>query len=202
MYNISTVIFDLGRVLVRISTDGEKFGGLMRAMGIEPSEAFDRFWYASEVRMHMTGEMDPVEFFHAARDRFGLKYTYEDFIDAWCDLFQPMPGMEALFHRVAERYRVGILSDTDPLHWVYIRNMMPWLSAVEKPTLSYNVGYLKPHPKMYEAAAENSEAKKECCLFIDDLIANVDGARYSGMPALLFHDAERLARDLTGLRLI
>lgn len=202
MRNINTVIFDLGRVVVRIDPEREKFARLMNAIGIEPREAFERFWYANEVRQHMTGEMSPRDFYQAVADRFVLKYTYEEFVEAWCDLFSPMPGMQELFEEVAKNYRVGILSDTDPLHWLRIREMLPWLDRAEKPTLSFEVGLLKPHPNMFATAAKDCLSEKHQCLFIDDLIANVDGSRYCGMPAVMFSDVGKLRRDLSGLRIL
>jgi hypothetical protein len=62
MYNINTVIFDLGRVLVGIGYKGKKFGRLMELAGIPPEDALDTFWVLSEVRQHMTGEITPEEF--------------------------------------------------------------------------------------------------------------------------------------------
>lgn len=202
MHNITTIVFDLGRVLVRIDTSGERFGRLMRAMNIPPEQAFDKYWHAREVQQLMTGELSAADFHRIACERFDLDIAFDDFAACWSDLFHPMPGMRELFLRLSERYRVGILSDTDPLHWAAIRDMMPWLDAVGTPTLSYEVGFLKPHPNMFSAAAANAGCEKEQCLFIDDLIDNVDGARYFGMPALLFHDARRLEKDLTGVGLL
>jgi haloacid dehalogenase superfamily, subfamily IA, variant 3 with third motif having DD or ED len=200
--NITTVIFDLGRVLVRLNTDGERFGELMRSVGVEPGQAFRQFWLQGDVHRHMTGELSPQAFYDAARENFGLSTSYESFVEGWCDLFAPMPGMEELFGEVAGRYRVGILSDTDPLHWRAIRAMLPWLAAVERPTLSYEVGYLKPHPEMFAAAARNCGSAKEECLFIDDLTGNVDGARYFGMQALVFNGLEKLRRDLRQVKVL
>ena len=202
MLNINTVIFDLGRVLVSIDTKGEKFGRLMQSVGIPAEDAFEKFWYLSEVRQHMTGEIDSREFYQLAVDRFNLSFSYDDFAEGWCDLFHPIPAMKDLFHEIAARYRVGLLSDTDPLHWEKLCRLMPWLLEIENPTLSFNVGYLKPHPKMFAAAAANCGRAKEECLFIDDRLENVDGARYCGMPALHFTSVEKLRRDLTGLQLL
>jgi FMN phosphatase YigB (HAD superfamily) len=110
--------------------------------------------------------------------------------------------MEELFREVAERYRVGILSDCDPLHWGRVRSMLPWLEAVGKPTLSFEVGYLKPHPEMYAAAAGDCGSLKQECLFIDDMAGNVDGARFCGMQALHFTGADKLRHDLRRLRVL
>ena len=202
MHNIKAIVFDLGRVLVDVGTKGEKFGALMRSFGINPEEAFDKFWFTGEVRQHMTGELDSRGFYDATMVRFNTSWSYEEFSEAWCDLFQPRPEMEALFSEIAARYRVGLLSDTDPLHWAALRSQLAWLDRIEHPTLSFDVGYLKPHPKMFAAAAANCGVGKEECLFIDDLLENVDGARYSGMPALLFSSPAKLRKDLLGLRVL
>jgi putative hydrolase of the HAD superfamily len=200
--NVKTVVFDLGRVLVGIDYKGEKFISLMRSAGITAGEAFDKFWFLSEVRQHMTGEITPREFHRRATARFGVDIPYEEFVEGWCDLFHPVPEMKALFDEIAGRYDVGLLSDTDPLHWEKILEMYPWLRKIEKPTLSFNVGCLKPHPDIYAAAAADCGRAKEECLFIDDKIENVDGARYCGMPALHFTSVEKLRRDLAGLNVL
>lgn len=199
MHEITTVIFDVGRVLVKIDGSGEKFGALMQKVGVSPEEAFERFWYVDEIHQFMTGQIDAEDFYILITERFHIDYTFAEFAEAWCDLFQPMPGMEDIFRRMAGQFQVGLLSDTDPLHWRKIRELLPWLDRVKKPTLSHEVGYLKPHPVMFSTAAANCGASVGQCLFIDDVVGNVDGARYSGMPAVLFSDPAKLKKNLIEL---
>ena len=196
------VIFDLGRVLVNIDVRGQKFSALMEAMGIPPSQAFALYWREPEVEWHMTGQISSRQFHQAAIDRYNLDIDYDSFVEAWCDLFSPMPGMREIFERVADQHPVGILSDTDPLHWAKAKEILPWLRRVERPTLSFDVGHMKPHPSMYLKAAENCGKKPEDCLYIDDVQANVDGAREVGMAAMQFQGSERLARYLGKLGVI
>lgn len=199
---VDTIIFDLGRVLIGIGPLGEKFTRLMLAMGIPPEQAFHKFWYAPEVRNHMTGELDSREFYRLTDERFRHGFSFDEFVDAWTDIFQPIPEMEKLFGEMAKHHRIGILSDTDPLHWAHIKRIMPWLDIVERPTLSFEVGRLKPHPDMFATAAKNSGRDMDKCLFIDDLTENVDGARYCGMPALRFTGVDKLRKNLAELRLL
>ncbi len=201
MENIKTVIFDLGRVLVSVDTSGEKFANLLLSAGITVEEA-PKFWRLDEVRQHMTGEITSREFHKRATERFGLVIDYGEFAEGWCDLFRPVPAMKELFEEVSSRYAVGLLSDTDPLHWEKICGLFPWIAAIDSPTLSFEVGCLKPHPKMFEKAAANCGRPRGECLFIDDLIENVDGARCFGMPALQFSTPEKLRRDLAGLGIL
>ncbi len=200
MNKITTIIFDLGRVLVNVQ-GGEKFARLMQAMGIEPENAFNTFWYEAELRQFMTGELDAPSFYQMAKDRFSLPHSFEEFADGWCDLFSPYPGMEEIFNQMAEKYTVGILSDTDPLHWQRISAQYPWLERANT-TFSFEVGYLKPHPAMFDAAAKKCGKQVAECLFIDDKQDNVDGARYRGMPALPFQGPEKLIKALNGLGLL
>ena len=191
------VIFDLGRVLINLDVRGSKFSSLMEAMNVPPNQAFSVYWREPEVEWHMTGQISSRQFHQAAIDRFNLDISYEDFVDAWCDLFSPSLGMKEIFERVAKKHTIGLLSDTDPLHWAKAKELLPWLRQVEKPTLSFEIGYMKPHPAAYLKAAENCGRQAEDCLFIDDSQVNVDGAREVGMAAVLFQGPERLARDLT-----
>ena len=202
MNTIHAVIFDLGRVLVNVVPTGEKFGRLMRALGVPPDQAFNRFWRTREVEQHMTGGIDSREFYRLARERFGFADGYDEFVDGWCDIFAPMPGMAELFDEVAKRHPIGLLSDTDPLHWGWLRDMLPWLKRVERPTLSYEVGSLKPDPAMYAAAADNVGYGAGECLFIDDLPGNVEGAERCGMRAVRFAGAEKVRKDLEALGLL
>ena len=107
------VIFDLGRVLLDIHVDGPKFVALMESMGISPQEAVSTYWQEPEGEWPMPGTSNSFQFYPAAVDRLNLKIDYEDFVEAWCDMFSPMPAMKAIFDRVEEKHVVGLLSDTD-----------------------------------------------------------------------------------------
>ncbi len=202
MREITTIIFDIGRTLVALHSRGEKFGRLMRAIGVEPSQAMQQFWNAPEVLDHSTGKLDSPAFYRVVRDRFGLEHDFESFKDAWCDIFEPMPGMDELFITLSSRYKIGLLSDTDPMHWERLQTLMPCLATVKKPTFSYRVGQLKPHPTMFTTAAADCASDPAECLFIDDLAANVDGARACGMAAVQFTSPDALRRDLIAMRLL
>ncbi len=114
-----------------------------------------------------------------------------------------MAGMPELVAELAERYSLGILSDTDPLHWQYCLEQFPLLHLFAKPTLSFQTGLLKPDPQCYSLAAHNTAGTPvESCLFIDDREENVIGARKAGMKALQFTDLASLRRDLNNLHIL
>lgn len=67
---------------------------------------------------------------------------------------------------------------------------------------SSRVRSVKPEPAIYLAAAEAAGAAPGDCLFVDDRPENVLGALAVGMPAVVFHGAERLAATLRRVGLL
>ena len=79
---------------------------------------------------------------------------------------------------------------------------LPWIKDANNPVLSYRIGYLKPEPKIYLAAAESVETTPQQCLFIDDREINVDGAQSLGMQSIQFTGIEKLRQDLAALGIL
>lgn len=187
MGTIRAVIFDLGRVLVNI--DPAK--GLIRHLvAIDPHHTLDEIMTTLTrhdlFRKYSSGELTPQEFYHEACRALGLELPYEEFAALWCSIFFPMDGIAELFAEVAAVLPVGLLSDTDPLHWNFLRENYPFLQRIERPTLSFETGFLKPDPRAYRAAVFAAGVSAPSCLFIDDLAQNVDGARREGLQAVQF----------------
>lgn len=64
--------------------------------------------------------------------------------------------------------------------------------------LSGDVGMRKPDPRMYELAAQRLGLPAARCAFVDDLEANVEGARQVGMFVVLHEDVDETVDQLTG----
>ena len=55
---------------------------------------------------------------------------------------------------------------------------------------------LKPEPRIYSLLLERWGLLAKECLFIDDVSANVEGARRMGMEAILYESHEQLLKEL------
>jgi HAD superfamily hydrolase (TIGR01509 family) len=183
------VIFDLGNTLVSVNFDRVMLnltgrpGKGVRHEDLDTQGIMTQWW---------TGRLTPAEFHREINARTGQNLTYEEFVASWCDIFGTIPGMEELLREVAAVTKVGILSDTDPLHWAFELIQHPWLKLVPKPTLSHEIHHTKPNPEAYLAAAANIGLPPEKCLFVDDIERNVIGARAVGMQAVQFTGVEAL----------
>jgi len=132
----------------------------------------------------------------------GLNLEFDEFARLWCDIFYPQPGMAELLTEVAAVRPVGLLSDTDPLHWEYLRREYAWLALIPRPTLSYEIRAVKPAAETYLAAAANVGVEPESCFFVDDLPQNVAGAEAAGLTAWRFTDAVALREQLVNRELL
>ena len=196
MGNISAVIFDLGRVLVDWDITESIWDLIREEVGPTGDhgprrQAFERLY--AELA---TGRLTPQGFYRKLKEQVNVQVGYDQFVKSWCEIFFPMQGMEALFAEVEKSVAVGLLSDTDPIHWDYLLPLYPFLKRIKNPTLSYEIGWMKPAPESYLAAARDVGFSPEACFFTDDKQENVEGAIKVGMEALQFGGAEALRTQL------
>jgi HAD superfamily hydrolase (TIGR01509 family) len=183
-------------VLVDWDASRGSWTGGLAALGPEGGGHPKRREWGRVYQGFATGQLTPGEFYQESCRILDLTLSPEEFSRGWCDIFFPMEGMEQLFREVKARHPVGLLSDTDPLHWDYLLANFPWLKLVERPTLSFRIGHTKPAPECYQEAVRSLGFEPAACLFVDDLEKNVAGARRVGMEAVRFSGVENLRREL------
>jgi HAD superfamily hydrolase (TIGR01509 family) len=64
--------------------------------------------------------------------------------------------------------------------------------------ISFQHQLLKPEPQIYRELLEGYGLHGEECLFIDDVPANVEGARRMGIKAILYQSPNQLHNELLG----
>ncbi len=191
------IIFDLGRVIVNIHIERGIFGQLTsRHNGEQVEQLLLRLMSEELIWLECCGKIQPEEFHRQLCDKYQLDFDYHQFVELWVNIFTPIEGIPQLIDELRSHYPLGLLSDTDILHWEHILQLCPFLTRFENPTLSYQVGVTKPDPLIYQRAAENVGFPLEQCLFIDDMPRNVEGARACGMQAIQFTGLEALKAEL------
>jgi putative hydrolase of the HAD superfamily len=131
----------------------------------------------------------------------GLEITHLEFAQAWADIFwlnEPLAGVIADLK--ARGYPLILGSNTNDLHAAQFRRQFAaTLEHFDRLILSYEIGHIKPSPAFYQACARAAGVPAAECVFIDDLSENVDGARATGMNAVLYRDVPSLLDALRGL---
>jgi HAD superfamily hydrolase (TIGR01509 family) len=65
--------------------------------------------------------------------------------------------------------------------------------------ISAEVGLVKPDERIYRLALEEMHARAEESVFLDDVLANIEGARAVGMQGIHFTHPERSLDELKRL---
>jgi HAD superfamily hydrolase (TIGR01509 family) len=112
--------------------------------------------------------------------------------DLWAEyLGTPNDELIAYVRGLRQRCRLGILSNS----FVGAREREAALyhfdDLVEQIVYSHEIGIGKPDLRAFEAACARLDVDPENCLFVDDVVANVEAARAAGMQGFLFEDNAR-----------
>ncbi|HWG37189.1 MAG TPA: HAD-IA family hydrolase [Terriglobales bacterium] len=174
MAPIQTIIFDLGNTLIPFSL------ALLRARwgdgAAEAAELCNRL---------ESGRMPSAMF----RSRMCALTGLEDAgFDAWWNsIFEERWLIAPERIRAAkEQYRVGLLSNTNALHFDFLRRTRPLLDELDFHVLSHEVGASKPEAAMYAAAEAAAQCRPEAILYLDDVPEFVRAAHARGWQAIEF----------------
>ena len=118
-----------------------------------------------------------------------IAWAVDVYSGAFVDLIAAPPAVGPLLQRLAERYRLAVLSNW-PLavtidRFVEAAGWSQWLAGV---IVSQRVGTIKPHPEIFRVAAAVLEVAPASILHVgDDWAADVVGAKASGWRAAYLH---------------
>jgi FMN phosphatase YigB (HAD superfamily) len=195
------VIFDLGRVLVNF--DFQR--GYRALEGLCPYSAAEipvRIQSSGLVKRFETGLIGPRDFYAQFSERLGLTIDYSRFCEIWTSIFTEALLPESLLESLAARYRLVLLSNTNPIHFEMIHAAYPHLRHFHRLILSHEVKAMKPQPEIYRAAIEAAQCRPEECFFTDDILEYVEGARLMGIDAVQFESREQIERELSARGII
>jgi FMN phosphatase YigB (HAD superfamily) len=196
MESIQAVIFDLGRVLVDVNVRRLQAFFLEQTGVGDTQQALTHIMANPMMAQFNTGQIEPRAFYQGLCAEYGLTLSFEEFAFRWCDIFSSMNGIEDIVEALSKKVKLGLLSNTDPLHWGYVKSHYPMMRYFPSPTLSFEVGVMKPHPAIYAQAAKNAGVTPAECYFADDLAENVDGAAAAGMTTIRFEGVEHFRNEL------
>jgi len=142
------------------------------------------------------GKVSPQEFFQTIKEHVGLSLSFDQFIPIWTDIFSENVEVSQIILSQKGRWRLGLLSNTDPLHFHSILSKFPIMRAFDKWILSYEIGFKKPAVEIFQAAIAWAAVESQKILFIDDLKSHVEVAISLGMQGIHFISAEQLKKEL------
>jgi putative hydrolase of the HAD superfamily len=147
------------------------------------------------------GEITEVAFLDLLTDSLepllGHRPEMHRFKEIYFEALEPNPEMIELMRALKEEgYRMAMLTNNvrewEPL-W---RSMLPVDEIFETVVDSAFVGCRKPESRIYALTLERISKPAESCLFVDDVLVNVEGARRAGLHAVHFQDNEQAIPEI------
>lgn len=197
--NITTLIFDLGGVLVNLDLAGciENF----KALGVENFEKYlSNFGQKGFFLQFEKGQISVEQFRDEVR-KLSAQHMSDDQIDkAWssflCDI--PVQKLDILL-KLKPDFRLLLLSNTNPLHItttvaLELAKTGNSLSGIfDKCYFSYEMGMAKPDREIFEAVLADAGVLPGECLFLDDGPKNIEQAAKLGIQTYLVAANEDLS---------
>ncbi|MFN8007260.1 MAG: HAD family phosphatase [Terriglobia bacterium] len=193
---IEVVYLDLGKVLI----DFDYASAAQRIVGISPIPLAEIQLILSEPKSlyaFETGKISPVDYYLQVCRELEIKISMEQFRALWGSMFLPDPLVsESFLLDLKRNYRLILLSNTNEIHFEYLEENYPLLRQIEEHLLSYQVGFMKPDPKIYELAIEKAGVAPDKIFFADDRHENVEAARLAGIQAIQFSSENQLRKEM------
>jgi putative hydrolase of the HAD superfamily len=199
---MKTILFDLGNVLVPFQLE-RGYAAFSAISGLDAALIATRLQNSSVYGNYESGRLSTTEFQASISELLQIPVELEPLRQAWNHIFLPEPATsEALLLELKARYRLVLLSNTNELHFDWLRERFPFLSLFDDFCLSYRVGAMKPDPKIFADAVAKAQCAPHECFYTDDIQMYVEAARAFGIDAEQFTGEAQLRLHLQSRGLI
>lgn len=191
---MKAVIFDLGRVLVHWNR-----AAFLKDLAEISRVDEERLDTLLEPVSHAwgVGEMDGPALHQYLIAQAGLTTDYNRFYRACCQSIARNDRGLSTAKGLKERgIKVGVISNTNPIHASWLRHNVPEFDRFDAVILSSDVGLLKPDPAIFRLSLQRLGTPAEAALFIDDIPDFVAAAQRLGIAGVVHRDWDATGRAI------
>ncbi len=192
---ISAVIFDLGGVILK--------NGIYTSIPIYEKKRkmpknFLRNLFDNKYLIPLEiGKIPEKDFWKGLASDLG--YDISDFKNLVLKNFILNKRVWKLVKQCKENYKIGLLTNNSK-EWTYqLDKKHNFYKIFDVVVVSAEEGIRKPGSKIYKLMTERLKVKPSECVFIDDLIENVKGARKLGIKSFQFKSSFQCEKELRKL---
>jgi glucose-1-phosphatase len=199
MTGIKNIIFDLGNVILNISYEATIKA--FEALGFTNfKEMYSSLQQSNLFDDLETGKINTEKFVSAIQSMSDRPLTHQQIINAWNAIILDFPIRNLqILQQLQLHNNIFLLSNTNEIHEACYNKLLmetcgyPTLSVFfDKIYLSHHVGMRKPNTEIYEHVLQDRNLKPSETLFIDDLEANINGAKKCGLQTIHFTNGMKL----------
>ena len=178
-------LFDIGNVLLKVD-----FGPSIRRLLPEPPPDLPaRLERVMACKDELeSGRIAPQPFLDEAMRMLGFDGPRDEFLAAWCDVFEPIePMWNTVAALAAAGHRLILFSNTNNLHMDDALARYDVFRHFHAAVLSHQVGSMKPAEPIYRHAIEHHQLDPARTIYLDDLPENIATGRRLGFRAWHYH---------------
>lgn len=197
------VLFDLDDVLVGYD-HARRLATLAERTGASPKAVHRALFTAGVEKSADAGGLDVAGTLAALSDELGAAVTLDDWIASRAEAMLPRPEVLALAQAASEVAQVAILTNNGLLLRDHLEQIHPPLFPLFRGRVfcSAQFRHSKPDPAIYRDCVAALGMTPADALFIDDKVANANGARAAGLRAHHYQGHSGLRSALTTHRLL
>ncbi len=193
---IRALVFDLGKVLIPFDWQ-RGYQAFAAASPYPAEEVRQRIKETGLFDGFERGTVDPQGVAKRISEVLALNVSFEQFQEMWASIFIPETIVpDQMLESLHSRYRLLLLSNTDSIHFDWVRAHYPILRHIDDFVLSFELGVRKPEPAIYHETIRRARCDAREIFFTDDRLDNVEGALQAGIDAVQFESVEQLEREL------
>lgn len=195
-------IFDLGKVLVDF--DYSIAARKVAARSEKAPEDLHAFLGSSPLLVdYESGRLTRQTFYEAIRDAIGFRGDLAEFGSYFADIFAEMPETISLQADLRRRgFKTYVFSNTNDLAIEHVRRNFPFFTNFDGYIYSYEVGAMKPLPKIYEAMEAMCGKRGADLVYIDDRAENIAAGAARGWRAILHETPAKTKARLASMGVI
>jgi putative hydrolase of the HAD superfamily len=192
---IKLIIFDLGNVILNF--DHMIICRKLSKISKYSASKICEIMFSSDLqRLYDQGKIESYDFFKKVSDKLNIKISFNDFKLIWEDIFSLNQGMSELLLSLKRRYKIFLLSNTNEMHFEYIKNKFKVIEIIDEYILSYKLGITKPDKRIYYEALKKANLSSYESIYIDDIKEYVITANKIGMIGIHFKSIKKLKKEL------
>lgn len=197
MNRIDTIIFDLGGVLV-------DWNPRYLYTKVFDSEAEMEFFLTEICNHEWNAEQDGGRTFAdaialLARQYPDFEHHITIYFERWHEMFGPnIEGSIKILDQLVQNpaYKVYALTNWSAETWPIALDLFPFFHWFDGVLVSGQENMKKPDIQIYDRIMEKFGLEKNKCVFFDDSLKNVEGAKEAGIDAFQFLNPEQLKTEL------
>lgn len=185
---IANIIFDLGGVILNLSTSNtvEEFAKLANTSAQEVSA---RLMEARQFHEYEKGRLTDADFRDSVRQLLKINATDSQIDLCWNAMLLDIPANRlALLQKLRRKYRLFLLSNTNEIHLTRFSQILQETANgndfdhyFEVAYYSHRLKMRKPDREIYEFVLSQNNLEAAATIFLDDNLANLEGARMCGI---------------------